>query len=75
MKITNSEYNMIIGALEQMSGDISRTQTEIDVLVSKLKDEYNRLAIKNTEEGMTPEEEEIYPSRLNTQYGDSTSGR
>tara|TARA_R100000742_G_C4277072_1_gene98630 strand:+ start:2213 stop:2440 length:228 start_codon:yes stop_codon:yes gene_type:complete len=75
MKITNSEYNMIIGALEQMSGDISRTQTEIDVLVSKLKDEYNRLAIKNTEEGMTPEEEEIYPSRLDTQYGDSTSGR
>ena len=75
MKITNSEYNMIIGALEQMSGDIYRTQTEIDVLVSKLKDEYNRLAIKNTEEGMTPEEEEIYPSRLNTQYGDSTSGR
>ena len=70
MKITNSEYNMIIGALEQMSGDIYRTQTEIDVLVSKLKDEYNRLAIKNTEEGMTPEEEEIYPSRLNTQYGD-----
>tara|TARA_R100000458_G_C8274101_1_gene249025 strand:+ start:2698 stop:2925 length:228 start_codon:yes stop_codon:yes gene_type:complete len=75
MKITNSEYNMIIGALEQMSGDIYRTQTEIDVLVSKLKDEYNRLAIKNTEEGMTPEEEEIYPSRLDTQYGDSTSGR
>ena len=23
---------------------------------------------------MTPEEEEIYPSRLDTQYGDSSSG-
>ena len=28
----------------------------------------------NTEEGMTTEEEEIYPSRLDTEYGDSSSG-
>lgn len=74
MKITNSEYSMIIGALEQTSGDISHKKNKIDALVNKLKDEYNRLAIKNTEEGMTAEEEEIYPSRLDTQYGDSSSG-
>ena len=33
--------------------------------------EYDRIAEKNIEEGMTKEEEELYPSRLNTEYGGS----
>ena len=46
----------------------------IDNLIHRLENEYGRLAKKNTEEGMTAEEEEIYPSRLDTEYGDSSSG-
>ena len=46
----------------------------IDNLIQRLKNEYGRLANKNTEEGMTAEEEEIYPSRLDTEYGDSSIG-
>ena len=36
--------------------------------------EYDRIAEKNIEEGMTKEEEELYPSRLNTEYGGGKDG-
>ena len=75
MKITNSEYKWIMigldSAKEQNYNDNIRA---IDNLMKKLKNEYERLAKKNTEEGMTAEEEEIYPSRLDTEYGDSSIG-
>lgn len=76
MKITNSEYKWIMigldSAKEQNYNDNIRA---IDNLMKKLKNEYERLAKKNTEEGMTKEEEEIYPSRLDTQYGEPSLGR
>ena len=75
MKITNSEYKWIMlgldSAKEQNYDDNIRA---INNLIQRLKNEYGRLAKKNTEEGMTTEEEEIYPSRLDTEYGDSSSG-
>jgi|TARA_R100001443_G_C3263697_1_gene156234 flagellin-specific chaperone FliS len=76
MKITNSEYKWIMigldSAKEQNYNDNIRA---IDNLMKKLKNEYERLAKKNTEEGMTKEEEEIYPSRLDTEYGEPSLGR
>ena len=76
MKITNSEYKWIMigldSAKEQNNNDNIRA---IDNLMKKLKNEYERLAKKNTEEGMTKEEEEIYPSRLDTEYGEPSLGR
>ena len=76
MKITNSEYKWIMigldSAKEQNYNDNIRA---IDNLMKKLKNEYERLAKKNTEEGMTAEEEEIYPSRLDTEYGEPSVGR
>ena len=75
MKITNSEYKWIMigleSAKEQNYDDNIRA---INNLIQRLENEYERLAKKNTEEGMTAEEEEIYPSRLDTEYGDSSSG-
>ena len=76
MKITNSEYKWIMigldSAKEQNYNDDIRA---IDNLIKKLKNEYERLAKKNIEEGMTKEEEEIYPSRLDTEYGEPSLGR
>jgi lambda repressor-like predicted transcriptional regulator len=65
MKITNSEYDTIIRALDCYS-DYAQ---EADTLKTKLVKEYDRLAEKNIAEGMTADEEELYPSRLNTEYG------
>ena len=65
MKITNSEYDTIIRALDCYS-DYAQ---EADTLKTKLVKEYDRLAEKNMEEGMTADEEELYPSRLHTEYG------
>jgi hypothetical protein len=74
MKITNNEYDIIIRAINTL---ISQ-QKELDSFVKdakvfrdKLMKEYDRIAEKNIEKGMTKEEEELYPSRLNTEYGDS----
>tara|TARA_R100000734_G_C3210468_1_gene25817 strand:+ start:256 stop:474 length:219 start_codon:yes stop_codon:yes gene_type:complete len=71
MKITNSEYGYILLGLDAMIGDRSWAgdKKAIENLSSKLRKEYNRLAKKNIEEGMTSAEEEIYPSRLNTDFG------
>jgi|TARA_R100001460_G_C3534026_1_gene173833 hypothetical protein len=65
MKITNSEYDTIIRALDCYS-DYAQ---EADTLKTKLVKEYDRLADKNMAEGMTADEEELYPSRLHTEYG------
>lgn len=65
MKITNSEYDTIIRALDCYS-DYAQ---EADTLKTKLLKEYDRLAEKNMAEGMTADEEELYPSRLHTEYG------
>jgi|TARA_R100000482_G_C5092445_1_gene131533 lambda repressor-like predicted transcriptional regulator len=65
MKITNSEYDTIIRALDCYS-DYAQ---EADTLKNKLVKEYDRLAEKNMAEGMTADEEELYPSRLHTEYG------
>ena len=65
MKITNSEYDTIIRALDCYS-DYAQ---EADTLKTKLLKEYDRIAEKNIAEGMTADEEELYPSRLHTEYG------
>jgi len=75
MKITNSEYKWImigLGSAREQNWD--ENTKAINNLMKRLENEYGRLAKKNIEEGMTAEEEEIYPSRLDTQYGDSSSG-
>tara|TARA_X000001388_G_scaffold61816_1_gene47462 strand:- start:171 stop:398 length:228 start_codon:yes stop_codon:yes gene_type:complete len=65
MRITNSEYDTIIRALDVYSAHAK----EADTLKVKLIKEYDRLADKNMEKGMTKDEEELYPSRMNTEYG------
>tara|TARA_R110002012_G_scaffold103581_3_gene243606 strand:+ start:9361 stop:9588 length:228 start_codon:yes stop_codon:yes gene_type:complete len=67
MKITNSEYDTIIRALDCYSDYANEAET----LKSKLIKEYDRIAEKNTAEGMTKNEEELYPSRLHSEYGGS----
>ena len=47
--------------------------SDAKLLKEKLMKEYERIAKKNIEEGMTQEEEELYPSRLNSEYGGSTN--
>ena len=72
MKITNSEYGYILLGLESLCENKSwshAAKESIKSLRSKLKAEYTRLAKKNIEEGMTSAEEEIYPSRLDTNFG------
>jgi len=76
MKITNSEYKWImIGLDSAKEQNYDENIRAIDNLMKRLKNEYERLAKKNTEEGMTAEEEEIYPSRLDTEYGEPSVGR
>jgi len=67
MKITNSEYDTIIRALDSLSSYAKEANT----LKAKLVKEYDRIAEKNTAEGMTKNEEELYPSRLHSEYGGS----
>ena len=75
MKITNSEYKWIMIGLDSAKEQNWDENTKaINNLMKRLENEYGRLAKKNIEEGMTAEEEEIYPSRLDTEYGGSSSG-
>lgn len=75
MKITNSEYKWIMIGLDSAKEQNWDENTKaINNLMKRLENEYGRLAKKNTEEGMTAEEEEIYPSRLDNEYGGSPSG-
>ena len=75
MKITNSEYKWIMIGLDSAKKQNWDENTKaINNLMKRLENEYGRLAKKNIEEGMTAEEEEIYPSRLDTEYGGSSSG-
>jgi hypothetical protein len=76
MKITNSEYKWIMLGLDSAKEqNYDENIRAIDNLMKRLKNEYERLAKKNIEGGMTAEEEEIYPSRLNTEYGEPSLGR
>ena len=74
MKITNSEYDIIIrsiSALINYGKELESYHKEAKVLKDKLVKEYDRIAEKNTAEGMTKNEEELYPSRLHSEYGGS----
>jgi len=76
MKITNSEYKWIMIGLDSAREQNWDENTKaINNLMKRLENEYGRLAKKNIEEGMTAEEEEIYPSRLDTEYGEPSIGR
>ena len=76
MKITNSEYCLILKSLEREkeSKTIFADVLEIRNLISRLKKEYDDIAERNISEGMTADEEEIYPSRLHTEYGGNPIG-
>ena len=78
MKITNSQYEYIVMGLTNLKLQVRRdggSGKAIDNLINNLETEYTKLAKKNVEGGMTAEEEEIYPSRLNTEYGEPSLGR
>tara|TARA_R100001082_G_scaffold86338_1_gene52926 strand:- start:2739 stop:2996 length:258 start_codon:yes stop_codon:yes gene_type:complete len=77
MKITNSEYDIIIRAINTSINqhlELDSFIKEAEIFRDKLIKEYNRIAEKNVEEGMTKEEEELYPSRLDTDYGGNPIG-
>ena len=77
MKITNNEYDIIIRSINTLVSQHTELDSfikEAKILRDKLMKEYDRIAEKNIEEGMTKEEEELYPSRLDTDYGGNTIG-
>tara|TARA_R100001015_G_C4566899_1_gene125662 strand:+ start:420 stop:668 length:249 start_codon:yes stop_codon:yes gene_type:complete len=77
MKITNSEYYIIIRAINTMihyHKELDSYIQEAQVFKDKLMKEYDEIAVRNMEGGMTSDEEEIYPSRMNTEYGGSPIG-
>tara|TARA_R100000808_G_scaffold9913_1_gene26890 strand:- start:13388 stop:13627 length:240 start_codon:yes stop_codon:yes gene_type:complete len=74
MKITNSEYTLIIDSLENEKHESNFASKQIDNLLSRLRKEYNEIAERNLAEGMSPEEEEVYPSRLYSEYGGKPIG-
>ena len=77
MKITNNEYDVIIRSINSLISQHLEHDyfiKEAKVLRDKLMKEYDRIAEKNIEEGMTKEEEELYPSRLDTDYGGNEIG-
>ena len=79
MKITNNEYEVIIRSLKAYRDIIKISSTsvkatrdslkEVDSMIDKLRKEYNRLAEINIADGMTTDEEELYPSRVYDEYG------
>jgi Golgi nucleoside diphosphatase len=74
MKITNNEYSLIINSLESKKESKTIFALEIGNLISRLKKEYNEIAERNLAEGMSKEEEEVYPSRLYSEYGGEPIG-
>ena len=74
MKITNNEYSLIINSLERKKESKTLFALEIGNLISRLKKEYNEIAERNLAEGMSKEEEEVYPSRLYSEYGGEPIG-
>ena len=77
MKITNNEYDIIIRSINSLVSQHTELDSfikEAKILRDKLMKEYDRIAEKNVEKGMTKEEEELYPSRLNTDYGGNEIG-
>ena len=74
MKITNNEYSLIINSLEKEKEGKTIFALEIGNLINRLKKEYNEIAERNITEGMSKEEEEVYPSRLYSEYGGEPIG-
>ena len=77
MKITNNEYDIIIRSINSLVSQHAELDSfikEAKILRDKLMKEYDRIAEKNVEKGMTKEEEELYPSRLDTDYGGNEVG-
>ena len=77
MKITNNEYNIIIRSINTVISygkELESFHREAEVLKAKLEKEYDRIAEINMAEGMTTEEEELYPSRMHTEYGGNPNG-
>jgi hypothetical protein len=77
MKITNNEYDIIIRSINSLVSQHTELDSfikEAKILRDKLMKEYDRIAEKNVEKGMTKEEEELYPSRLDTDYGGNEIG-
>tara|TARA_R100000781_G_scaffold93915_1_gene58388 strand:+ start:224 stop:481 length:258 start_codon:yes stop_codon:yes gene_type:complete len=77
MKITNNEYDIIIRSINSLVSQHTELDSfikEAKILRDKLMKEYDRIAEKNVEKGMTKEEEELYPSRLYTDYGGNEIG-
>jgi hypothetical protein len=77
MKITNNEYDIIIRSINSLISQHLEHDLfikEAKVFKDKLTKEYSRIAEKNVEKGMTKEEEELYPSRLDTDYGGNEIG-
>tara|TARA_R110000851_G_scaffold212089_3_gene364758 strand:- start:1109 stop:1357 length:249 start_codon:yes stop_codon:yes gene_type:complete len=77
MRITNSEYDIILDSLgvlkKSLEAEFNKSNL-VDSLVKKLENEYVRIAEINTKTPMTKEEEELYPSRLDTDYGGNEIG-
>ena len=77
MKITNNEYDIIIRSINSLVSQHTELDSfikEAKILRDKLMKEYDRIAEKNVEKGLTKEEEELYPSRLYTDYGGNEIG-
>jgi hypothetical protein len=76
VKIVNSEYDTIVLGLRLLKQSLKTlgeyhdsNKINVDALIDKLKREHDRLALKNSEEGLSSEEQEIYPSLLYSDYG------
>ena len=71
--LTNMDHENSLDRIETTSR-LNALSKEIDNLLSRLKKEYNEIAERNLSEGMSPEEEEVYPSRLYSEYGGEPIG-
>ena len=74
MKITNNEYDVIIRSINSLISQHLEHDSfikEAKVLRDKLMKEYDRIAEKNIEEGMTKEEEEKREASEWEQYDDA----
>jgi len=77
MKITNAQYELMIRSLKGHSASLRwatdsldlNERKETDTLIDKLMKEYQAIAMRNRKSNMTSREEELYPSRLNDEYG------
>jgi hypothetical protein len=81
VKIVNSEYDIIVLGLRLLKQSLKTlgeyhdsSKLNVDALIDKLKREYDRIALENSEENLSSDEQEIYPSRLYSDYGGGGDG-